>query len=476
MKKKYQNKALIAGMVLVAVGAYASGKPFADMIAPHVAADQNNDTAGSGNNESAQKAQEKQRESAKKTQEVQQEATKKSQNNQQESAKKSEEIKIESAKKIAEIKQESMKKQSEILQQSQQQKTSVAKNKGVPLNEGDADVSNVENDGDEDDIADTSVDGVVLSSNDHVKKATEKIAEAEKYILEQQSEGKDVTIALERLAQAKNMLKVSDAAALDPSGKNSSEDFMKEALKLTHAAQTEDVHAINDVDKFIKKASERIDHATEKIAELKAVGGDITTYQVMLDMAIADLKSAKDMILKNASLLDTAALAQQSEAEAKSATRGIDAALLTLGGEDKELSGEHKSVVAKAVEDLLYVASVEHDNGIGAKVREIARAQRDSADTVNTLVDDAQSRNAVSEFVLGPKYTDLQGIQDQITANQARIQSLLQIMPTLSDPELQAIVQEHITALSEEDTKLQGFIAGKEKHKGIFGWFFRLMQ
>lgn len=476
MKKKNSN-VLLVGVAVVALATYVVEKPVANMFVAHVSANDEEDSADDSKEED-KNDDSKKTESSQKSEEKQQESSKKAQEKQRESAKKSEEIKNESAKKAAEIKQESAKKQTEILQKSQQQKIDTSKsfNRSKDMSSqdsvSDTDVSSVENE--DDDSAKTTDE--VEDKNERTKHAVEKIAEAEKYILEQQSEGKDVTIALERLVQAKNMLKASDVVALDATGKNSSDDLMKEALKLTHAAQEEDVHAINDVDKFIKKAADRIDQAQEKLVKLQSVGGDVSSYQAMIDVASSDLKNAKDMILKNASLLDIAALAQQSEYEAKSAKRAIEAALLALGDDDDELSGEHKSVVAKAVEDLLYVASVEDDDAIGENIREIARAQRDSARDVNNFVDDAQSRGKFSEFVLGPKYTDLQGIQSQVSANQARIQSLLQIMPTLSDPELQDIVNEHITVLSEENTKLQGFVVGKEKQKGIFGWVFRLMQ
>jgi hypothetical protein len=254
-----------------------------------------------------------------------------------------------------------------------------------------------------------------------------------------------------------------------------SDDLVKESLKLAHKAKNDDIHEINDVDKFIKKAASRIDQATKKLAQLKAVGNEIAKYQAMIDVANADLKNAKDTLLSG-SLLESAALARKSESEAKLAKKAIESELLALGVDDDELSGDHKSVVAKAVEDLLFVANVEGENGIGQKVREIARAQRDSSEKVNTLVDDAQSRSKFSELILGPKYADLNALQTQIAANQARLQSLSEVKSQLTDADLQEVIKEHIDALTEENEKLQGFISGKEKQKGLFGWVFRLLQ
>ncbi len=485
MRKESYGKAIIAGMMLVAFGAYAKA-PLAGTFISQVSANDegedissNQDSGGdSNNNESSKKAAEMQKESAKKGVEMQK----------------------ESAKKSAEIQRESAKRQAEILKKSQEQQNEATKNRqksefgskvvntdvsgkadfgGENENEDNDNSNEVENDNDGDDDNGNDIEDGGLNANraanDRFKHANEKIAEAEKHILEQQREGKDVTIALERLAQAKKMLGTIDAAATNTGKDDASEDFVKESLKLAHTAQEDDVRSINDADKFIKKANERIDQATEKLTRLASTGEDTANYQSMINVATVDLNKAKQLLLNN-SLLESVAVAQKSESEAKSAKRAIESALLALGVEDNELSGDHKSTVAKAVDDLLYVADVEGENGIGKKVREIARAQRDSADKVDALVDDAQSRSGFSEFVLGPKYDDLNSIQEQITENEARIQALVQAKNQMTDSDLQAVVQEHITALTEENAKLQSFVSGKETKKGIFGWVFRLFR
>lgn len=468
MKKNYRNKAIVAGVMMVAFGAYAK-TPLTNTFLSHAEANDAEDAVSESQDQPKDESSDSgSSESVKKAQEVK-----------KESAQKVEEIKKESTKKAFEIKNDSVKRQAEVLKKSKEaiKKSETADDVATEDQNADSDADGVENDGDEDDAVEAASNVTEDKSSERLKHATEKIAEAEKYILEQQNEGKDVTIALERLTQAKNMLSISATVAPHQKGDDgeASDDLVKEALKLTHTAQGDDVHDINDVDKFVKKASERINQATEKLSRLAAAGGDTKPYQAMIDAANTDLKSAKDMLLQG-SLLDSAALAQKAEGEAKSSKKTIESALLALGVEDDELSGDHKSVVAKAVEDLLYVANVEGDNKLGIRVRDIARAQRDSADKVNTLVDDAQTRSDFASFLLGPKYTDLKGIQQQITDNQSRIQSLSQVKSQLTDADLQAVIQEHLIALTEENTKLQSFVSGKELNKGLFGWVFRLLQ
>lgn len=426
-------------------------------------------SSGGGNNDAAKKAEQQQKEAAKKTEQQQ-----------KETAKKTEEIKVQTAKKIDQIQKESVKKQEESTKKTQEAQLKGAhdaeKINALKYDDEDTQDEGVAEDEDmapEEDAFEGTQSGKEASHR--YDQVVEKIAEAEKHILEQQSEGKDVTVALERLAAAKAMLATAGTASTDATANIGKEDFLKEALKLAHTAGEEDVASENDADKFIKKATERIAQAQKKLTQLEALGGDTAQFQTLIATASADVAAAKNLLAQN-SLTEGFVLAQKAEREAKSAKKAIESALLALGVDDDELSGDHKSAVAKTVEDLLYVASVEGENGVGKKVREIARAQRDSAEKVNGFVDDAQSRSAAAEFFLGPKYRDLSGIKQQITDNQSRIQSLQQATMQITDADLREIVQDHIETLTEENTKLQSFVAGKETKRGVFGWIFRLLQ
>ena len=453
MAKEYRKKILVAGVMLSVVGTYGQ-VPFANVFAPHAQAndgedssseseDEGDDDKDEDKDESEKKVEEKKTEE-KKVEEKKAEADKKVAEIRREAAKKSEERRKESVKKELEIRKESEKKRFEAVREREEESKDDA-------------IENESEDEGEDELDDN-----------RYGHASEKIAEAEKHILEQQAEGKNVTIALERLNQAKNTLKTAE-------GGNDSDDLIKESLKLAHEAEEDDIRGINDAYKFVKKASDRIDQATEKLSRLSVAGGDAAAYQTMIDAASADLKNAKDVLLQG-SLLESVASARKAESEAKSAKHAIESALLALGVEDDDLSGDHKSTVAQTVDDLLYVASVEGENGIGKKVREIARAQRDSAEQVDGLIDDAQSRSGFSEFILGPKYGDLKAIEKQVADNQARIDDLKQSANELEDTDLKEVVQEHVDVLTEENVKLQSFVSGKEKQKGIFGWVFRLLQ
>lgn len=452
MASEYRKKVLAMGMVL-AVSAVYGKAPLMDAFALQAHADdgESEDSSSeddSNESEDKKKAEEKKREAAKKVAEIR-----------KESQKKIEEIKRESAKKAYEVKKEAEKKQLEMLKEESEAEDEDMEEADDNEEEGE-EIGEVEN-GDE--------PGKVNESR--YRHASEKIAEAEKYILEQQTDGRDMTIALERLAQAKSMLALSEESA----DKLDAKELIKESLKLAHTAEKDDVHEINDANKFVRKASQRIEQATKKLSQLSALGGDVSSYQTMIDAASADLKSAQDT-LSQGSLLDSVALAKKAEAEAKAAKKAIESALLALGVSDDDLSGDHKSVVAQAVEDLLFVAGVEGENGIGKQIREIAKAQRDSAEKVDELVDDAQSRTDIEEFILGPNYDDLTDIEKEIAENQARIQSLTAAASEITDTDLKEVVEEHADALTSENDKLRSFVTGKEKQRGIFGWVFRLLQ
>jgi hypothetical protein len=465
MQKKYRKGTLAVGALLLVVGAYAKTTVFAPPAQANDAQDavssnqEQSNTANKnfGNNES--------------------ESTKKAQEVQQESAKKAQELQQESAKKAQEVQQESIKNKQNGLTNSLTRGQNSHENGGQETGKNGNLVGNNDNiDVNENTDAENSVgNNEDNGGSEQYEHLTEKIAEAQQYIAEQQSQGKDVTLAQAMLAQAQAKLKTINISSPDAQGINESEDLVKESFTLAHATQGEDIHTGNDLDQFIRKASDRIEKTNEKLSQLVAAGGTATQYQAMIDVATADVNSAKEMLLKN-SLAEGTTLAQKAGDEAKSAQKAIEAASLALGINDDALSDDYKTTVTQAADDLTYVANVEGDGKIGTRVRDIAKAQKESADTVNTLVSSTQSRSKFAEFMIGPKYSDLKGIQDQIISNQTNIQALTQVVDQLTDPNLKQVVQEHITALTEENTKLQSFVDGKETQKGIFGWLFRLLQ
>jgi hypothetical protein len=239
-------------------------------------------------------------------------------------------------------------------------------------------------------------------------------------------------------------------------------------------------------DKFIAESAVKAKALQDYISQLAISmsggsggngSGNVAQYQTMVDQATADNNAAKALLDQN-SVTESAALAQKASTEMSSAQTAIQSDLLSQNINVPTLSNDYKNTVTTAADGLTTVAGITKSNGnsaVGTSLNNVAQAQAVSADKVGTLVNNAQSRSKFTEFMIGPSYADLKGIQQQIASNQANIQSLSQASTQLSDPNLKQVVQTQSTALNNENTKLQSFVAGKESQKGVFGWFYRAL-
>jgi hypothetical protein len=379
-----------------------------------------------------------------------------------------EKIEEEREKEEAKALKERQKKEQELRKEANKKKMEAMRE--LEESDDDGDENEMEN---EDEMDDEDGDGVESKSEAEKKiaEALKEIGKAEEEIAAKQSEGKDVSLATARLAQAKDTLAEAQQA-LQAGDTEKAKNLANQAKKLANWAKGRDIHSANDSTKILADVSKRIQKTETKLAVLASLGGDTSSFRSALDGAKADLTRAKELI-NGGSVLEGVVLAEKTERAVKKLKSSIESILLTLGYRDDELGDDHKSEVAKAVEDLLEVADIE-EGKLGEKVREIAKNQEHSSDETEHFIQNAQSRGKVAEFILGPKYAELNGIQKQIGKNESQIQSLVQVASQLDDEDLKQAVEDQIEVLKEENAKLSSFIAGKEKERGIFGWVFRL--
>jgi hypothetical protein len=378
----------------------------------------------------------------------------------------------EAKKKAAEMKKEAEKRKLEAWKKAQERKKELQEVEDEEEDEDEDEAEDEQEDEEMDDDAEEKEMKGLSALQKKYYKAAEDIIEAEAKIAEEQAEGKDVSLALARLAKAKAIL-ASAEQSLDVEGKEVQKSIL-EAKKLAHWSKSKDIHSANDASKALSDANKRIQKAETKLTLLGSLGGDTAAFQQILANLKVDYAKATEFI-KNNSVLEGIALAESTEREAKKLKSSIESALLALGYDDDDLADDHKSEVAVAVENLLSVADIEDDK-LGERVREIARAHAKASEETESKVKSVQDRGGVAEFFLGPKYTDLNSIKDQITQNQVRIQALAQAVSQLEDEDLKKVIEEQIEILTEENTKLQSFVSGKEKERGVFGWIFRLFQ
>lgn len=337
-------------------------------------------------------------------------------------------------------------------------------------NDSDEDEGDSEDDADEAEGDDDGDENAMYRDRDKtLSKLQEKLDEARKEIAQKGDEGFDVTAALARLAAAEAVY-ASVSGAFDANNLDEVKRLTKEARKLTHFARENDLHDAEEAAEDVGKVAKRIVQIKKKLAELKALGGDTASFEVALAETEKMFAEAKALVISGGT--DAAAGfagLDAAERRAKSIKNSVENAIFALGGEDDDFDDDHRSEVADFVKSLNDVADIE-GGGIGKQVRTVARAQKLSADKVATLMDDAQARSDFAEFLIGPKTDDLDEIQNEISANNARIAILNSAIDKVEDADVKAILAEQVTALQQETTKLQSFVNSQSDKSGLFGW------
>lgn len=141
-------------------------------------------------------------------------------------------------------------------------------------------------------------------------------------------------------------------------------------------------------------------------------------------------------------------------------------------GMRSEMAQEKMSEVAKGVEEIL--ESRTFKEGIGDQVRQIAQAQKQSHEKIQEHIQKVDGRSDLMKAMIGPDYKSLKNIENLVEENQLRIEALTELKNQLVNSGDIALVQEMITALSEENVSLQDKINAENRVGSVFGWLFRL--
>lgn len=134
-----------------------------------------------------------------------------------------------------------------------------------------------------------------------------------------------------------------------------------------------------------------------------------------------------------------------------------------------EINSEtHRSVVATFVQDLLSVA--DRNTGIGESVRVIAQEQNDSEKDVTEEISAVENRSKVKTFFIGSDYKNLGALRSEMVKTNNRIDQLKRLINKTTNTEDKTTLQNQITTLEREQTKINDFITQNESKFSLFGW------
>lgn len=383
-----------------------------------------------------------------------------------EKKKKEDEKKREDAKKAAERAREAAKRSSD---DDMDDDNDEDENEVEDENESEDEFEDEDGDGDEDE---DDRNAMFKDRDKTLEKLNEKIAEAEKHILEKQAEGVDVTAALAQLAQAKAGLG-SVEAAFTANELDKIKALAKSTEKLAHFSQGKTLHDSEEVAKDIAKVAKRISQTKEKIATLGRLGGDTTTYAASLadaESAFADVKA--QIAAGGEGLLAGLAALETVERRVKSIKNSVEGALFALGGtDDDEFEDEHGVEIEDVSDDLSELAEADEDH---SALRTLVLAHKSEAKKVSTLVKDLDDRNAIARGLFGNDEDVLNELRNEVAINENRIAAMQAAADKVEDNELNLLMNEKIGELKAENSKLMSFITAQAAESGVFGWFFRL--
>lgn len=390
-------------------------------------------------------------------------------NNDEEKAKEKEKEKV---KKEQEKEREKAKKESEKSRESSGKEDDGEDDDGVENENEDEDEPE---DSDEDESEDD--DGMFKDRDKTLEKLQEKIAEAEKHILEKQAEGVDVTTALASLAAAKAGLG-QVGSAFDANDLAAAENLAKQIKKLAHFTE-KDLEYAEKITEEMAKVEKRFGQVVRKIAVLEALGGDASAFKAQLASLRADFSALKASIAADPSTI-TRDIEKAFEKKVKRLKSLVETAIFAYGGtdEDDDLFEDHEEDADDLAEDLDDVAEIEDgdDDGVSVQVRRVAAEHKAAAQTVKQSLEDIKDRSGLVKALFGPDFSALDTLSAQVAAMNARAAALESAAAQVADPEIRQILTDQADVLRSEALKLQSYIAAEDDQFSIFGALLRLFR
>ncbi len=396
-----------------------------------------------------------------------------------EEVKKQAEIKKEETKKVEEKKVENEKKdiESKKTKEIKQQKNVIKKN------EGEKSVKKGDENKDEVDEEDENESGKDLQEK--IQELNRDIKKIESRIGVLSANGIMVTTLTSALEEVRGL--VISAEALIPTTPIEAKSLLNNAdkklekveklIKLTLGDDGEEDDD-NDAAKKIRELKLKISKVEARINKLNETGVDATALVSSLTEAKELLTQASDKVVAG-DLTGAKALAELAEKRLDKISHGIE---LALGDDDQEdedqedgdEADEYKNEVSKSVRNLKELGAVE--DGIGKKVNVIAQAQNEVIPKVEKSIKDIKDRGELLKFFIGPKYGSISEIQTAIVENQTRVNVLAGLVAQTTDPVVKGVLQDQISALNQQNAKLQVFVTDSESGFSLLGWVFKMFS
>ncbi len=134
---------------------------------------------------------------------------------------------------------------------------------------------------------------------------------------------------------------------------------------------------------------------------------------------------------------------------------------------------QRRSRVANAVQTMLQIS--ENNEGIGQQIRVIAQNQNKEMEEIEESLQGVKQRSKFLRFLIGPKYGQIDSIEERLEANSGRLEELKQLKDELSEEDAQ-LLDLQIKAMEEVKEELQSELNLEESGFTLFGWLVKLFN
>ncbi len=141
---------------------------------------------------------------------------------------------------------------------------------------------------------------------------------------------------------------------------------------------------------------------------------------------------------------------------------------------EEEMAGSYKRHVSYFIHNLKTIAELV--GGIAQKTLMKVRGQDDSETKIENAVNEISNRSGFAKFLIGPKYKSIESLSAEIVTNQAKIKALTDAANQIIDPAVRLVLQQQIVLFTQQNNKLQAFVARKERSVSLFGWLVKLFK
>jgi len=141
----------------------------------------------------------------------------------------------------------------------------------------------------------------------------------------------------------------------------------------------------------------------------------------------------------------------------------------TLNSTDDRVKNNHGYIVRVHVHGLLESADL-IEGPMGQQVRLVARKLNDTVNNMTLAEEKVQNRSRFAKFFFGYDKKAVNQMEQQMNKTREHIDELSELLFTVEDEEVEAMINEELAAMEEKLLRIQEKAASEKKSKGLFGW------